>query len=45
MIECETGLAAFTGTDGHAGAQKAADILEQFLAKVQRHGRRGAGLP
>jgi hypothetical protein len=33
MLECETGLAAFSGTGGHAGAQKAADMLERFLAK------------
>jgi hypothetical protein len=33
MLECETGLASFTGTDAHVGAQKAADMLEQFLAK------------
>ena len=33
MVEAEDGLAEFSGTRGHAGAQSAADILEQFVNK------------
>ncbi|HEX3998839.1 MAG TPA: hypothetical protein VHX65_09840 [Pirellulales bacterium] len=35
MTEAEAGLAEFSGTRGHAGAQKAADILDKFLSKMQ----------
>jgi hypothetical protein len=36
MSEAEAGLSEFSGTRGHAGAQKAADILEKFLSKMQK---------
>ncbi|MGQ0635965.1 MAG: hypothetical protein ACT4QC_15245 [Planctomycetaceae bacterium] len=42
MIDAETGLAAFSGTRGHAGAKQAADILESFLAKCRNMGADGA---
>ena len=35
MSEAEAGLSEFSGTRGHAGAQKAADILEKFLSKMK----------
>ena len=35
MEDAEAGLAAFSGTQGHASAQQAADILEKFLQKMQ----------
>ena len=47
MNEAESGLAKFSGTEGHAGAKRAADILEQFLAKCkacQGEGRRRSAL-
>lgn len=41
MGEAEEGLAAFSGTRGHAGAQEAADILDQFIARCQSMGKGG----
>ncbi len=35
MSEAEGGLASFSGTRGHDGAKKAADILEKFLNKAE----------
>lgn len=41
MGEAESGLAEFSGTKGHAGAKKAADILEKFLKKCRNMGANG----
>jgi len=41
MGEGEEGLAAFSGTRGHAGAQEAADILDQFISRCQAMGQGG----
>ncbi len=38
MSDAETGLADFSGSAGHEGAQRAADTLEQFLSKCQANG-------
>lgn len=35
MTEAEAGLTEFSGTRGHAGAQKAADLLEKLLSKCE----------
>lgn len=43
MAEAENGLAEFSGTRGHEGAEEAADILEQFLSKCDKMGKSGAG--
>jgi hypothetical protein len=43
MLEAENGLAEFSGTRGQAGAQEAADILEQFLSKAGPMGQQGGG--
>ncbi len=42
MTEAETGLSEFTGTKAHAGAKRAAEILEKFLSKCESMGQ-GAG--
>jgi hypothetical protein len=42
MSEGEEGLAAFSGTRGHAGAKEGADILEQFIGQCNGMGD-GAG--
>lgn len=41
MTEAGQGLAEFSGTRGHAGALKAADILERFLSKCNGMGKAG----
>ncbi|HPD30128.1 MAG TPA: hypothetical protein PLL20_09050 [Phycisphaerae bacterium] len=41
MAEAEEGLAAFSGTRGHAGAQEAADILDQFISRCNSMGNGG----
>lgn len=38
MSACENGLAEFSGTRGHAGAEQAADILKQFISQCQGMG-------
>ncbi|MGQ9652379.1 MAG: hypothetical protein ACUVXJ_19990, partial [Phycisphaerae bacterium] len=38
MAEAEEGLAAFSGTRGHAGAQEAADILDRFINRCNGMG-------
>ena len=38
MLDAEAGLSAWSGTDAHAGAQKAADILASFLGKCRAMG-------
>ena len=38
MSEAESGLAEYSGTIGHAKAQEAAEILEQFLSQCQGMG-------
>ncbi|HEV3022117.1 MAG TPA: hypothetical protein VGX76_06605, partial [Pirellulales bacterium] len=38
MASGESGLAAFSGTQGHAGAKQAADILEQFVKRCEGMG-------
>ncbi len=43
MTEAETGLAEFSGTRGHAGALRAADILESLIEKSQGMGQQGQG--
>jgi len=43
MSEAEAGLSEFSGTRGYAGAQKAADILEKFLSKMQAIGKGAKG--
>jgi hypothetical protein len=35
MQRAETGLAGFSGSEGHEGAKKAADILEQFIKRCE----------
>jgi hypothetical protein len=35
MSEAEAGLSEFSGTRGYAGSQKAADILQKFLKKME----------
>ncbi|MCA9006001.1 MAG: hypothetical protein KDA70_12085 [Planctomycetaceae bacterium] len=50
MTEAAQGLAKFDGKQGHAGALKAADILEKFLSKCEGMGAAGekacqSGLP
>lgn len=35
MSDAELGLSEFSGTRGYEGAQKAADILQKFLSKMQ----------
>lgn len=41
MLEAETALADFSGTEGHAASGRAADILEEFLAKCEGMGNQG----
>src|SRR5207249_7280443 len=41
--DAEQGLGGFSGSRGHEGAKRAADILESFLSKCQGMGRQGAG--
>ena len=41
MSAAETGLAEFSGTEGHANAQKAAEILRKFLKQCQGMGEAG----
>lgn len=41
MREAEAGLAEFLGSKAHAGALRAADILEQFLSKCKGMGDQG----
>jgi hypothetical protein len=41
MANAESGLAEFSGTQGHASAKEAADILEQFLSKCSGMGKDG----
>jgi hypothetical protein len=41
MQRAETGLAGFSGSEGHAGAKKAADILEQFISRCEGMGGQG----
>jgi hypothetical protein len=43
MLEAESGLSEFSGTQGHAAALQAADILEKFLQKAGPMGEQGAG--
>jgi hypothetical protein len=43
MLEAENGLAEFSGTRGHSGADEAARILEQFVAKAGQMGQQGGG--
>ncbi len=44
MTDAETGLAEFSGTRGHEGAQKAADILEKFLEQNEGMGNQAGGM-
>jgi hypothetical protein len=39
MTEAETGLAEFSGTKGHKGAQDAAEILQEFLKQCNGMGQ------
>lgn len=41
MAEGEEGLAALSGTRGHAGAQEATDILDQFISRCNSMGNGG----
>jgi hypothetical protein len=41
MQRAEAALAEFSGTEGHAGAKQAADILEQFISRCQGMGEQG----
>lgn len=43
MSEAEAGLAEFSGLRGHAGAKKAADILEKFISRCQSTGQECEG--
>jgi hypothetical protein len=43
MADAEQGLSDFSGTRGHAGAKKAADLLEKLAGKAQEMGMGGAG--
>jgi len=43
MVEAEDGLAEFSGTRGHEGAERAAEILKEFLSKGGGMGQEGAG--
>ncbi len=43
MVEAEDGLAEFSGTRGHEGAERAAEILKEFLQKAGQMGQEGAG--
>jgi hypothetical protein len=41
MAEAESGLAAFSGTQGHENAQRAAEILEKFISQCGGMGKGG----
>jgi hypothetical protein len=43
MVEAETGLGEFSGTRGQEGAERAAEILKQFLSQGGGMGQEGAG--